>query len=183
MGHRAALFICGVVTLLTGRVFNGLEHSWPTTEITWSWYSYVLLGVGAIAVCISLLPATWLQALTGKHVEVRQATAFRSLLSFAAFGLILAVALNFVPSSFPLSIRVVYMLCPACGITITVDSSLAMNLFVLAPLNALIFGAIGGLIGTAYGMATRERLRNRRLHFISERDDVKANRKQSKLER
>jgi hypothetical protein len=52
-------------------------------------------------------------------------------------------------------VPLVYSLCPACVLTITVDPSLPTILFVLAPLNALVFGAVGGVIGTAYSIASR----------------------------
>ncbi len=157
MIQRIAFFICGVMTALIGRVFGRLERFAPTNEISWSPFSLVLLVVGVLAICISLLPGAWLRRVTSDNTEGRHYLPTRWLVSFAAIGLLLEVIINFIPpqSGHP-QMGLLYSLCPACVLTVTVDPSLTTALFALAPLNALVFGAFGGVIGTAVGFLRRQ---------------------------
>ena len=156
MVQRAALLICGVVTVLIGRVFGSLRHFAPEREMAWLSFSYALFLVGIIAVGISLLPRGWAQGITERPSELRRFTPFRFLLSFAVLGPRLVALFSVVPPGLAQpSMALVYSLCPACVVTITVDPSLTTALFLLAPLNALVFGAVGGVIGTAFSILSR----------------------------
>jgi len=158
MVQRAAFFICGVVTVLVGRVYGGLHRLSAMQEVAPLPFAYALLVLGVTAVCISFLPNAWVQGIrktpTGLHR--RRSTPFRFLLSFAALGLLLVVVFSFVPpgSGRP-PIPLVYSLCPACILTVTADPSLPTALLVLAPLNAMVSGAIGGVIGIAFTIVSR----------------------------
>lgn len=148
--------ICGVVTVLIGRVYGGLRLYTPLQLFVWSPFFYSFLMVGIIAVCLSFAPASWTESTIGNPGGLKRSIPFRFLLTFAAIGLLVAVAVSFLPPSFARpSIPVVYSLCPACVLTVTVDPSLAVSLFVLAPINALIFGAVGGVIGTGFTILNR----------------------------
>ena len=156
MTKRVAFFICGLMTVVIGRLYSGLQRFAPTQKIAWLPFSYALLIVGTIAVFVSFLPTTWVQRISAERTEPRRVTPFRFLWSFAAIGFLLVVVSSFVPLRFARPpVPLVYSLCPACVLTITVDPSLPTILFVLAPLNALVFGAVGGVIGTAYSIASR----------------------------
>ena len=104
-----------------------------------------------------MLPPVWFQRIGAEASELRRFTPFRFLFSFAAFGLLLVVVFSVVPprAAQPPMALVFYSLCPACVLTITVDPSLSATLFVLAPLNALVFGAIGGVIGAVFSVVSR----------------------------
>jgi hypothetical protein len=102
-----------------------------------------------------LLPPVWFQRIGARATELRRFSPFRFLLGFAALGLLLVAVFSIVPGHAQPPMALVYSLCPACVLTVTVDPSLSTTLFVLAPLNALVFGAIGGVIGTAYSFFSR----------------------------
>lgn len=156
MVQRTALLICGLMTVLIGRVYGGLPQFAPAQQIAWLSFSYTLLFVGVVAVGISLLPTAWSQGITETPSELRRFTPFRSLLSFAALGMLLVAVFSFVPPSLARPpIPLVYSICPVCVLTVTVDPSLATALFMLAPLNALVFGAVGGVVGTAISILSR----------------------------
>jgi hypothetical protein len=156
MAKRIAFFVCGIMTAVIGRLYSGLQQLGPTLKIAWPHFPDALIIVGASAVCISLLPTAWVQSIAAKDTKPHRFTPFRFLLSFAALGLFLVVVFSFMPPSLVrLPISLVYSLCPACVLTATVDPSLTTAVFVLAPMNALVFGAIGGVIGTAFSIITR----------------------------
>ena len=75
---------------------------------------------------------------------------------FAGFSYLLTVALHFVPPSWHPAAQLVYLLCPACVLTITVDPSLATVLLVLAPLNAAVYASLGTVFG-CFVLAVRDR--------------------------
>src|ERR1039458_16030 len=109
----------------------------------------MLCSVGLTTICLSLLPMKWVRRVESDRVERNDSTSFKILLTFAAAGLLLPIILSFVP---PTAVQppwaLVYSICPACVLTLTVDSSLTSMILLLAPINAAVFGAIGGVVGT-----------------------------------
>jgi hypothetical protein len=58
--------------------------------------------------------------------------------SFAAAGLLLVIIFTLIPhQSFEVPMGLLYSICPACVLTVTVDPSLTAGIVVLTPLNAL----------------------------------------------
>jgi hypothetical protein len=70
-------------------------------------------------------------------------------LGFAMVGYCVAIGLYFAPHSWHPSPTFVFMLCPPALLTITVDPSFLSVVTILAPINALLYGIIGLLIGLA----------------------------------
>jgi hypothetical protein len=156
MAKRIAFFVCGIMSAVIGRLYSGLQELGPTLKIGWPHFPDALIIVGACAICISLLPTAWVQSIGAKNTKPHRFTPFGFLLSFATLGLFLAVVFSFItPSLVRLPTPLVYSLCPACVLTATVDPSLTTTVFVLAPMNALVFGAVGGVIGTSFSIIVR----------------------------
>ncbi len=149
MIERVAFFLCGTITILVGRVYSTLPKGVAPHQISWSPFAISLIAMGLLAVSLSLMPRAWL---TRSAADTRKRVSFRLkfLLGFAAVGVLLVIALGLIPpgSSIPAA-ALVYSVCPACVLTITVDPSWTTVLVALAPLNALVFGAFGGVLGTA----------------------------------
>ena len=146
---RLAFLICGAVAILIGRVFSGLRQfhaeGAPSPLLL-----YAVFLVGIIAVGVALLPSAWFERLNPKKTELGRLTAFGFLWSFAALGYLLVVVFDMVPpSSFQPPPQLFFLFCPACGVTVTVDPSLLTVVVLLAPINALVYGAVGGVLGTA----------------------------------
>jgi hypothetical protein len=153
MLERAAFFICGVMTVLIGRVYGRLQRFAPTSEISWSPFYVVLVIVGVAAICISLLPRAWVRRVPSEPTKRRRSIPFRFLLAFAAAGLLLVIIFSIIPhQSFEVPMGLLYSICPACVLTVTVDPSLTAVIVALAPLNALVFGAFGAVIGNAVNL-------------------------------
>ena len=143
------------MAVLIGLVYGGLRQFAPPQQI-WSPFFYGLLIVGTLAVCLSFAPTAWTEAKTANPGELKRSVPFSFLLSFAGIGLLLVVAFTLIPPRMASpSMPAVYSLCPACVLTATVDPSLATSLIILAPLNALVFGAVGGVLGMAINILRR----------------------------
>jgi hypothetical protein len=69
-------------------------------------------------------------------------------------GYFVAIGIYVAPTNWGLSPLVVFGLCPPALASITVDPSLATVAFILAPLNALLYGGAGLLIGLCFRRAS-----------------------------
>jgi ribose/xylose/arabinose/galactoside ABC-type transport system permease subunit len=140
-----ALSICGAITVLVARLFGSFKQLAPG-QANWSAFSGVLLAVGILAIIVSLVPASFIRKVRPGFTDERRFSIV-FLVAFAAVGFAAAVSFALVPVTLSPSMTAVYSVCPACVTTATVDPSLATVVFLLAPVNAAVFGAFGGVIG------------------------------------
>ena len=160
IASRLAFFLCGAVSVLISRVYwalQGLAHAYSGFQGHWSLFSGVLLGVGALAVVVALLPSSWIERGGGTHNEQPSLIPIKMLASFALFSYILTVALDFAPLGWHPDPQLAFLICPACALTITVDPAFGTVLLLLAPLNAAVYGALGGGLG-CLSVAVRNRV-------------------------
>jgi hypothetical protein len=131
----------------------------PDAHIEWGLFSWVLLAVGGVTVAIALLPSSWIEraCAIGADTQAGLSLPMKLLVVFAGLSYLLTVGLDLVPHSWHLSTQIVYLLCPACVLSITVDPSLGSILFLLAPLNAVVYGPLGAVLGYLI-LAIRNRL-------------------------
>jgi len=66
---------------------------------------------------------------------------------FAIAGYLIALGLFFAPVTWSLRPGFVFAICPPALLSITVDPSFPTVALILAPLNALIYGVVGMVIG------------------------------------
>jgi len=152
---RIAFCVCGAVTVSVWRVSTMLEKFDPNNHFYWFWFRVILLTLGGITVCLSLLPMTWSRQSHALHDPHSFNVPLLTLLIFAAFGYLAVIGIDLFPTSAAPSMKMVYSLCPACVATATVDPSLSAVLLVLAPMNAAVFGAFGVVIGTCVRLCRR----------------------------
>jgi len=146
---RIALFVCGTISILLGRTFRAMQALMPDAHVKWSVFSVPLMLVGGLTVVITLLPSSWVERAcnSGSGKGTRSSIPIKLLGGFAVFSYLFTVGLNFAPLSWRLTAQMVYVVCPACVLTITVDPSLAAVMLVLAPSNAAVYGSLGALLG------------------------------------
>jgi hypothetical protein len=78
-----------------------------------------------------------------------KALPIKVALGTAIVGYCVAIGLWAAPSNWHPTSTFVFTICPPAVLTITVDPSLLAVVTVLAPLNALLYGIVGLLIGFA----------------------------------
>jgi hypothetical protein len=149
LAYRVAFFACGVFSVLIGRAYNDLLAFDPARRQAWIVFSITIVAVGIAGVSIAMLPESWAKILFGKRMDHGAWLSLPVKLLAAFF--VMAYAVVAVPALFSptarLSPLLVYVLCPSCVLTVTVDPSLASSLLVLAPMSAAVYGSIGGAIG------------------------------------
>jgi hypothetical protein len=159
LSYRLALFVCGVISLLLGRAFRMIQGVMPDANVNWSLFSITLTLVGGLIVVIALLPISWVKrvynSVSGRESD--SSMPIKLLGGFALFSYLLTVGLNFAPRSWHLTPQLVYLACPACVLTVTVDPSLGAVISMLAPLNAAVYGSLGALLGYFF-LAVRNRI-------------------------
>lgn len=144
---RTAFFTCGIISFSLSRMYLALVSFDPAFHGSWYSFSAVLMVVGGFAVLIALVPGSWVAK--GFKVDLNR----NSLLPLKAMGVsagaayAIIVALSLAPHSSTPSPQLVFSVCPACALTITVDPSLPTVLLLLAPLSAAVYGALGGELG------------------------------------
>src|SRR4029077_21272218 len=133
---RLALFACGFITIIFSNAFRAMRVLIPDAHVKWGLFSGVLVVVGGVTVLIALLPSSWIEGACGIGAETQAGWSLpmKLLAVFAGLSYLLTVGLDLAPHSWHFSTQAVYLLCPACVLTITVDPSLGSVLFLLAPL-------------------------------------------------
>jgi len=131
----------------------------PDNHVAWTVFSAVLAVVGGLAAIIALLPSSWLDRACkiGPDTQDRSFVPIKFLGGFAGLSYLLIVGLDFAPLTWHPAAQVVYLLCPACVLTVTVDPSFRAVLFGLAPLTAAAYGSLGAVLGYLF-LAVRNRL-------------------------
>jgi hypothetical protein len=142
---RFAFLLCGAVAVRMSAVCRSLRTLFPYASGQWLTLSIVLLTVGGVSLVAAMIPRKWIVKMRGADLgnEFQRKLPIRMLLGFAAFSYLSIVGLTLAGSALPLPQAIVYTVCPACALTITVDPSLSSVLLILGPVNAAVHGAIG----------------------------------------
>jgi uncharacterized membrane protein YidH (DUF202 family) len=144
---RVAFFVCGLISAALSRMYIALRGLDPASHGSWALFSAALMVVGASAVLIALLPASWVQKARKIELGKPSSLPIKMLAGFAAVSYLVVVGLSFAPHSWHPSPQFVFSVCPACALTITVDPSLGTVLIGLAPLSAAVYGSLGAVLG------------------------------------
>jgi hypothetical protein len=76
--------------------------------------------------------------------------------AFAAIAYLVALVAYLAPHSWNLNPQLMFALCPMYFLRMNFDPSLVLTLFLLAPMNAAVYGALGSTFGYAW-LAFRKR--------------------------
>jgi hypothetical protein len=147
---RFGFFICGLITFAVGRVFAAMLHLGFTASAFGRSESVVLTLVAAFTVLIAFAPSSWIGEVCRIDTtnQGSSSTPIKMLGSFAGIAYVVTVGLQLIPPGrHQIDPRLVFLVCPACALTLTVDPSLGTVLVLLAPLNAAVYGAFGGTLG------------------------------------
>lgn len=152
---RIALSLCGLVSILFGRIYRGLTIFFPEDRYAWTVISWTLVIVGIINVFVAIAPQSWMRPLFGKTEQQWLKLPFKTLAGFSATSYAAVAVLSVLRPSMQVSPLTAYILCPSCVSTITVDPSLAAVFLFLAPTSAAAYGSIGAVIGLLVGALRR----------------------------
>ena len=155
---RVVFFVCGLISLLPGVPYAMLQGAALPVQSEWVMFVVALALVGLFSLAVALLPRSWLaKACRKDRDEERVFTAPLKLLGgFAAISYLLALVAYFAPHSWNLNSQLMLALCPMYFVKMTIDPSPVSIFFLLAPMNAAVYGSLGVTLGYA-GLAFRGR--------------------------
>jgi len=150
--------VCGVVSLATGAPYVLLQGIDLPFQSEWVIFAAVLGLLGILSVALAVLPRSWIARLCKKDRDDPQlyAAPLKLLAGFALIFYLFAVFAYLAPHRWNLNPQLMFSLCPMYFVKLTFDPSLPAVFFLLAPMNAAVYGALGLILGYAW-MAFRGR--------------------------
>jgi hypothetical protein len=142
---RIIFCVCGLVSLLTAVPYAMLQGAGLPTQSQWVIFVAALAVTGVFSVTVSLLPRAWIARVCRTHRDDERlfALPLKLLVSFAAIAYFVAVFAHLAPQTWRLNPQLMLALCPLYLVKMTFDPSPALVLFLLAPMNAAVYGSLG----------------------------------------
>jgi hypothetical protein len=155
---RIAFLLCGLISLLTAVPYVLLRGAELPVQSEWIIFVVALGLVGFFSVMLAVLPRSWIAKACKKDRDDEQlfSTPVKLLGAFAAISYVVALVAYLAPHRWNLDPQLMFSLCPMYFVKMTFDPSLAATLFLLAPMNAGVYGALGTSLGYAW-LAFRRR--------------------------
>jgi len=155
---RIVFVICGLVSLFTGVPYVLLRGVDLPVQGEWIVFTVALALVGVFSVVIGLLPRSWMAKPCKRERDDERlfSAPLKALGAFAAVFYLLAVFAYFAPNRWNLDPQIMLSLCPMYLVKMTFDPSAVATFFLLAPMNAGVYGALGLTLGYAW-LAFRKR--------------------------
>ncbi len=149
---RIVFVVCGLVSLFTGVPYVMLRGAELPVQSEWVLFAVALGVVGVFSVAVGLLPRSWIAKACKKDRDDQRlfSAPLKVLGGFAAIFYVVAVFAYFAPNRWNLDPQLMFSLCPMYCVKMTFDPPLAAIFFLLAPMNAAAYGALGLALGYAW---------------------------------
>jgi hypothetical protein len=149
---RIAFFLCGLTSLFTAAPYVMLHGVSLPVEREWIIFAVVLILVGVFSVSLAVVPRSWIAKAWKKDRDDKQLflAPLKWLGAFAAISYLLAVLAYLAPSRWNLDPQLMFSLCPFYFVKMTFDPSPVLTFFLLAPMNAAVYGSLGLTLRSAW---------------------------------
>jgi hypothetical protein len=148
---RVAFLLCGLISILTGVPYVMYQGEDLPVQSEWVLFVVALALLGIFSVTLAVLPPSWIAKVckTDRDDERLFSVPLRLLGGFAAIFYVLALGAYFAPHRWNLNTQLMLSLCPMYFVKMTIDPSPVVIFFLLGPLNAGVYGALGAALGYA----------------------------------
>jgi len=148
---RIAFLLCGLISLFTAAPYVAERGEDLPVQSEWIVFAAALAVVGVFNVTRAALPRSWIAKACKKDRNDEQlfSSPFKLLGGFAAISYLLALVAYFAPHSWNLDPQLMLALCPMYLVKMTIDPPPVAIFFLLAPMNAGVYGALGSTLGYA----------------------------------
>jgi len=155
---RIVFFICGATSLLTCAPYVILQGVALPVQSEWVIFVIALTLVGVFNLSVAVLPRSWIAKACKKDRDDERlfSAPLKMLGAFAAIAYLVALVAYLAPHSWNLNPQLMFALCQMYFLRMNFDPSLVLTLFLLAPMNAAVYGALGSTFGYAW-LAFRKR--------------------------
>jgi len=146
---RVVFLVCGIVSLVTVVPYAMLRGAELPVQSEWVIFAGALAIVGIFSVLAGLLPRSWIaRVFRADRDDERLFSAPLKLVSaFAVVFYLGAAGAYLAPNRWNLNPQFMLALCPMYLIKMMFDPSPVKIFFLLAPMNAGVFGAVGATLG------------------------------------
>jgi hypothetical protein len=148
---RVAFLLCGVTSLFTAVPYVMMQGADLPVQSEWIIFVVALALVGTFSVMLAMMPRSWIAKACNKDRDDEQlfSAPLKLLAGFAAVSYVLALIAYLAPHSWNLNPQLMLLLCPMYFVKMTIDPSPVAIFFLLAPMNAAVYGALGTTLGYA----------------------------------
>jgi hypothetical protein len=155
---RIAFLLCGLISLFTGVPYLMLRGVGLPVQSEWVIFVVALALVGVFSATLAVLPRSCIAKACKKDRDDEQlfSAPLKLLGGFAAISYVLALVAYLAPHRWNLDPQLMLSLCPMYFVKMTFDPSLVAIFFLLAPMNAAVYGSLGLTVGYAC-LALRKR--------------------------
>ena len=149
---RIAFLLCGLISLFTAVPYVALRGIDLPVQSEWIVFVVALALVGVFSVVVGLLPRSWIAKACKKDRDDEQlfSAPLKLLGGFAAISYLVAVVAYLAPHRWNLDPQLMLLLCPLYFVRMTFDPSRVFTFFLLAPMNAAVYGSLGLTLGCAW---------------------------------
>jgi hypothetical protein len=157
---RIIFFVCGATSLLTAVPYALLRGVDLPVQSEWLIFVVALALVGLFSVAVALLPRLWIARVCRKDREDARlfSQPLKLLGGFAAIFYLLALVAYFAPHRWNLNPQLMLALCPMYLLKMQFDPSEVLVFFLLAPMNAAVYGSLGLTLGYAWLAFSRRKV-------------------------
>jgi hypothetical protein len=157
---RIVSLVCGLVSILTGVPYALLQGEDLPFQSEWVIFVVALALVAVVSLAVALLPQSWIGKVCRKDREDGRLFSgpLKLLGSFAAIFYLVALVPYFAPHRWNLNPQLMLALCPMYLLKMTFDPSPVAIFFLLAPMNAAVYGSLGLTVGYACLVPRRRRV-------------------------
>jgi hypothetical protein len=148
---RIAFLLCGLISLLTAVPYAMQRGEDLPVQSEWIVFTVALALVGIFSVTLVVLPRSWIAKVGRRDRDDGQlfSSPLKLLGGFAAISYAVALFAYFAPHRWNLDAQLMLVLCPMYLVKLTIDPPPVVIFFLLAPMNAGVYGALGALLGYA----------------------------------
>jgi len=149
---RIVFLFCGLISLFTGVPYAMLRGIGLPVQGEWVIFLFALALVGVFSVTVAVLPRAWIAKACGKDRDDEQlfSAPLKVLGGFAAISYLVAVVAYLAPNRWNPDPQLMLSLCPMYLVKMTFDPSPVVIFFLLAPMNAAVYGSLGLTLGYAW---------------------------------
>src|SRR5579864_1369701 len=146
---RITFLLCGLVSVFTCVPYVMLRGAELPVQSEWIIFAVALALVGGFSVTLALLPRSWIAKACKKDRDDKQlfSAPLKLLGGFAAISYLVGLVAYLAPHRWNLDPQLMFSLCPMYFVKMTFDPSLVAVFFLLAPMNAAVYGSLGLTLG------------------------------------
>lgn len=146
---RILFFVCGAVSLGTGTIYALMRGEDLPAQRDWFFFTAALGLLGGFSAVVALLPRSWIARICRRERDDESlfSLPLKMLAIFAAIFYLLAAGAFSTPHTWNLDPLLLLSLCPMYVVRMTLDPPAVGIFFILAPVNAATYGALGVTLG------------------------------------